>query len=99
MANNDLSVSAQLLNLLEGRLSLSRGTNDTDGNGTPCSPDTPSTLRDLLCSLVGEQVQITTEFGIVAGTLIAVQTDYIVLIETGDQVLVRIEKIESFNEL
>lgn len=66
----------------------------------PCIPCTPTTLREVLLSLVNEQVQVTTPFGAITGTLIAVQDDYIVIIETsGDQVLVRIDKTELISEL
>ncbi len=63
------------------------------------TPDTTS-LRDVLMDLVNEQVEVTTPFGPVTGTLISVKSDYIVLIEAdGSQVLVRIEKIELVSNL
>ncbi len=41
-------------------------------------------------------MQVTNAFGVVSGTLLAVQEDYIIIIEdTGSQVLVPIEEIES----
>lgn len=66
---------------------------------TPPTPTTPSTLRELLLTLVNEQVQVTTPFGAVSGLLLAVRDDYIVLVEEGSQVLVRIEQIELVSEL
>ncbi len=68
---------------------------------TPPSPGpiTPETLRELLLTLVNEQVQVTTPFGEVSGLLLAVRNDYIVIIEAGSQVLVRIDKIELVSEL
>lgn len=57
------------------------------------------TFRDVLLSLVNEQIEVTTPFGIITGTLIAVREDYIVLIEDiGDQVHVQISKIELVTE-
>ncbi|WBX80857.1 DUF2642 domain-containing protein [Virgibacillus salarius] len=61
---------------------------------------TPSTIRELLQSLVNEQIEITTPFGTVTGTLLMVRSDYVVLIEnTGEQTLIRINKIELITEL
>ncbi|WP_161493835.1 DUF2642 domain-containing protein [Virgibacillus necropolis] len=49
----------------------------------------------MLRNLVNQQVQVTTPFGTVTGTLIAVKYNYIVISESsGNQVLVRTEKIE-----
>ncbi|MFD1848469.1 DUF2642 domain-containing protein [Oceanobacillus bengalensis] len=70
------------------------------GNGTTPPPGTPTTVRELLISLLNEQVGLTTPFGTVTGTLINVQNDYVTLIEdSGVQVLVRIDKIEFVSEL
>lgn len=56
----------------------------------------PGTKRGLLKSLVGEQVEVSTPFGFLSGTLLSSKKDYIVLIdETDTQVFVRIEKIET----
>jgi len=68
---------------------------------TPPSPPTPpTTMREVLLSLVNEQVAVTTPFDVITGTLIAVRDDYIVVIEnSGAQVLVRIDKIELVSEL
>ncbi|SFB05789.1 Protein of unknown function [Lentibacillus halodurans] len=89
--NNNVSIDLPGFDLNAGlNLGLGRG------NGT----DTPTTLREVLMELVNEQVEVTTPFGPVSGTLIAVRDDYIVLIETnGNQVLVRIENIELVSEL
>ncbi len=83
---------------------------DLGSGNIPCIPDTPTppvvppetptTIRDVLFDLVNEQVQVTTPFGVVTGTLLSVKTDYIVVIDTsGDQVLVRIDKIEFISEV
>lgn len=66
---------------------------------TPAPPTIPTTLRELLLSLVNEQVEVTTPIGAVSGLLLMVRDDYIVLIEDGSQVLIRIEKIELVSEL
>lgn len=66
---------------------------------TPAPPTVPTTLRELLLSLVNEQVEVTTPIGAVSGLLLMVRDDYIVLIEDGSQVLIRIEKIELVSEL
>ncbi|SDI86575.1 DUF2642 domain-containing protein [Natribacillus halophilus] len=109
MANsNQNELSMRLFNQLSNLntslldLRLSRGGNANMSGPTreTCPPDQPNTLRDLLCTLVGNQVQVTTPFGEVAGTLIAVRDDYIVMVDdTGTQVLVRIDVIEAVSEL
>lgn len=70
---------------------------DSD-NGIP-SPNFPTTLREVLLSLIGEQINITVPMDVVTGTLIAVRNDYVLLVEsTGDQVLIRLDKIELVSE-
>lgn len=66
---------------------------------TPIPPGVPTTMRELLLTLVNEQVQVTVPFGTVSGLLLTVRDDYIVVIEAGSQVLIRIEKIEFVSEL
>ncbi|UOR11547.1 DUF2642 domain-containing protein [Halobacillus amylolyticus] len=66
----------------------------------PTTPTTPTTLREVLLTLVNEQVEVTTPFGVVTGTLLVVESDYVVIVESsGAQVLVRIEKIELVSEM
>ncbi|WP_246145010.1 DUF2642 domain-containing protein [Oceanobacillus sojae] len=95
--NNDSTLSHNFsLNLpgfsLDGGQNLNLSLGKWGGGGTP---GTPTTIREVLLSLVNEQVQVTTPFDTISGTLLAVQDDYIVIIEaSGSQVLVRIEKIE-----
>ncbi|WP_099157195.1 DUF2642 domain-containing protein [Virgibacillus ndiopensis] len=73
------------------------GTGDSVTPPTP--PESPTTIRELLLSLVNEQVQVTTPFDTITGTLLLVRDDYVVIIEaTGNQVLVRIDKIELVSE-
>ena len=73
------------------------GIKKPDKSPPPC---TPTTFREVLLSLVNEQVQVTTPFGVVTGTLLAVKSDYIVMIDdSGDQVLIHIDKIELISEL
>ncbi|SFM01524.1 DUF2642 domain-containing protein [Salibacterium qingdaonense] len=106
MARVNASASAnieQLVNQLSN-VSASIGGGTSSNNDTPpttaCSPNTPGTLWEVLCSLVGEQIEVTTPFGVVDGTLLSVQSDYIVLVDdTGSQVLVRYGNIETVNEL
>lgn len=63
-------------------------------------PVEPTTMRGLLASLVNENVQITTPFDTLTGTLIAVQNDYIALVGTdGEVFLVAIAKIQAVSEL
>lgn len=69
-------------------------------NPTPPSCPAPQTLKEVLRCLLNEQVEVTTPFGPVSGTLIAVKEDYIVLVEAdGSQVLVRMDKIELVSEV
>ncbi|WP_010651800.1 DUF2642 domain-containing protein [Oceanobacillus massiliensis] len=80
--------------------SISVGGNPLDPITPTPTPAGPATIRQVLQSLVNEQVEVTTPFGPVSGTMLAVRDDYIVLVEsTGAQVLVRIENIELVNEL
>lgn len=89
MANGELSLTLQLLNLLlEIRLAKQ--------NNCPTPPNGNGTIRDVLLGLVGRRVTVTTSFDVITGTLLTVQTDYIIIIEdTGSQVLVRIAEIEA----
>lgn len=77
-----------------GGISIGGG-GDDGGNGN----GTPSTIRELLLTLVGEAIEVTVPFGTVSGTLLSVQNDYIVLIDAAEQVLVPIGQIEIVNEL
>ncbi|SFQ31778.1 DUF2642 domain-containing protein [Salibacterium halotolerans] len=103
MARVNASASAnieQLVNQLSNVSANIGGGTSSNNDTTTCSPNTPDTLREVLCSLVGEQIEVTTPFGVVDGTLLSVQSDYIVLVDdTGAQVLVRYENIETVNEL
>lgn len=85
------------LNVDLGGVSTSPPTGTPPGNG-PTPPGTPTTMRELLMTLINEQVEVTTPFGTVSGLLLAVKDDYIVIIENGSQVLVRIEAIELVSE-
>jgi len=76
-----------------------------NGNGYPegdvCPDRTiPETIIDILCSLISEQVEVTTPFGVITGFLLDVKRDYVVILEdNGDQVLVRTAKIESVSPI
>lgn len=62
--------------------------------------NTPETIIDVLCTLINEQVDVITPFGVITGTLLEVKSDYIVILEdTGAQVLVRTDKIESVSPI
>jgi len=62
--------------------------------------NTPETIIDVLCSFINDQIEVTTPFGVVTGTLLDVNRNYIVLLENnGDQVLVRTEKVESVSPM
>lgn len=62
-------------------------------------PAPPTSLRELLLTLVNEQVQITTPFGAVSGLLLFVGDDYVAVVEDGSQILIRISQIELVSEL
>ncbi|MTW87810.1 DUF2642 domain-containing protein [Virgibacillus dakarensis] len=103
--NTDLSVDLPGLDV-DLNVGIGDGSGNGSGNGSDngsetCPPTTPTTIREVLCNALNEQVQVTTPFGMVSGLLIAVRNDYIVLIEsgTGDQVLVRIDKIEFISQM
>ena len=67
----------------------------------PPAPGLPTTLREVLLSLVGERVTISVPFDDgLTGILVAVRDDYVVLVDsvTGDQLLIRIAKIELVRE-
>ncbi|MFB5189395.1 DUF2642 domain-containing protein [Alicyclobacillus fastidiosus] len=62
----------------------------------PTAPAEPLTLRQALLRLLNENVVITTPFEPVTGTLIAVEDDYVAVVEpTSNLVLIPIRKIES----
>lgn len=64
------------------------------------TPSTPTNLQEYLLTLLNEQVQISTPFDTLTGTLMAVQNDYVVLVEsTGSLVFVAISQIETVTEL
>ncbi|GAB4075118.1 hypothetical protein GCM10028778_26210 [Barrientosiimonas marina] len=66
----------------------------------PSQPSSPQTMRDVLLNLQNDQVEITTPFGPVTGTLIAVKDNYAVLVESdGSLNLVPIDKIEQVSQL
>lgn len=74
------------------------GVSTSPSTGKPPAGNVPTTMRELLMTLVNEQVEVTTPFETVSGLLLAVKDDYIVLVESGSQVLVRIEAIELVSE-
>ncbi|MEN1967134.1 DUF2642 domain-containing protein [Lentibacillus sp. N15] len=95
--SNDFSLNLPGLNV---DFDVDIGGSGSGGGTIPTPPDTPKTIRDVLMNLLNEQVQITTPFDTVTGTLIAVKDDYVVLVEgNGDQTLVRIDKIEFVGEM
>ncbi|MFD2760010.1 DUF2642 domain-containing protein [Lentibacillus juripiscarius] len=98
--NSNLSVDLPRFDFNAG-VNVDVGTGSgTDTPTEPAPPQGPSTVREVLMNLVNEQVEVTTPFGPVSGTLLAVKNDYIVLIEAdGSQALVRIPKIELVSEL
>ncbi|MFS0786528.1 DUF2642 domain-containing protein [Shouchella sp. 1P09AA] len=60
----------------------------------------PVSERELLWCLTGKDIEVSTPFGFLSGTLLAVKRDYIVLLdETDTQVLVRFAKIETVRSL
>jgi len=68
----------------------------------PTNPDfPPSTLRELLLSLLNKEVQILTPFDTpLTGILIAVELDYVVLRESdGTEVLINFSTIEAAGEI
>ncbi|WP_165351744.1 DUF2642 domain-containing protein [Priestia megaterium] len=69
--------------------------------GTGAStPSTPTDLRSYLSTLLNEQVEITTPGDTNTGTLVAVKSDYIALIESsGTTVLIPISSIETVRKL
>jgi hypothetical protein len=94
--NTDVSVDLPGLDL-DVDLNLGRRRPDP---APPAPPARPTTMREVLLSLVNERVQVTTPMDVITGTLIAVRNDYIVVIEnSGAQVLIRIDKIELVSEL
>ncbi|GAK12656.1 DUF2642 domain-containing protein [Geomicrobium sp. JCM 19039] len=59
-----------------------------------------TSLYQLLASLINENVQITTQFGIVIGAVLEVNSDYVVIQETdGALAFVRFTKIEVITDV
>ena len=73
---------------------------DLPNLGSLC-PSTPNSIRSLLSSLVGKQVVIATPFDPqLSGTVLSVESDYVVLVETdGSLDYVNISKIETVTAL
>lgn len=68
--------------------------------GFPIKWRKPTTTLELLYSLNGKQVEVSTPFGFVTGMLLKTKADYIVLLDELDKVvLVRIRKIETVRPL
>ncbi|WP_368780988.1 DUF2642 domain-containing protein [Alicyclobacillus fastidiosus] len=62
----------------------------------PVRPQGPANLRQALLHLLDQNVVITTQFESITGTLIRVERDYVVVVETTSNiVLIPIRKIES----
>ncbi|WP_010529275.1 hypothetical protein [Lentibacillus jeotgali] len=99
--DNGLNFSVDLPGFdFDAGFNVDLGTDDETVTPVDPSPSTPETLRDVLLELQNEQVEVTTPFGPVTGTVISVQNDYVVLVEAdGSQVLVPIESIELVSEL
>ncbi|SHH10873.1 DUF2642 domain-containing protein [Virgibacillus chiguensis] len=59
----------------------------------------PSTVREALLELLNQNVQLTTNFGMITGTVSQVKNDYTVITEdTNAQVLVPIYNVELLSE-
>lgn len=96
-SNSNPSVSVDLPGI-DFDVDLGFGRRETET--PPSTPTTPATIREVMQSLVNEQVEITTPFDMITGTLLLVRDDYVVVVEnSGAQVLVRIDKIELVSEL
>lgn len=65
----------------------------------PISPSQPTTIRNFLLRNVNNSVEVTTPNETLSGTLIAVENDYIAMVSSGELFLVRLDKIESAQEL
>jgi hypothetical protein len=99
----NLSINLPGFNL-DSELNLGTGSNDSDSGPNPgddeVSVPEPESMLDVLRNLVNEQVEITTPFGTVTGTLLNVEESYIVMIEAnGNRVLVRTDKIELITDM
>lgn len=58
------------------------------------------TLRAFLTNLINEQVTISTPLEPITGTLIAVQRDYVVVVESdGSLVLIPLSQIQTVTEM
>lgn len=105
--NNNSEISENISINLPGfsadaglNLGFGSGNNGTETPPDTLPPNTPTTIREVLLNLVNEQVEVSVPFGTVAGTLLVVRDDYIVIVEaSGAQVLVRIENIELVSEM
>jgi hypothetical protein len=87
------------LNLDFGRLGRTRSEATPVTPPSAPAPGQPENVPQLLATLVNEQVEITTPYGVVSGVLLAVRDDYVVVVQNDAHVLVRTEKIELLNEL
>lgn len=97
--NTSFNLNTNLSDLLDVDIDVDVDV-DISTDGDVSNPNSPSSLRALLESLLNEQIQVTTPFDTISGTLIAVKSNYIVIVEgSGNLVFVVIENIESVVEL
>ena len=69
-------------------------------HGFPVKWRKPLTKWELLYSLTGTQVEVSTPFGMKVGTLLKTKIDYIVMVDELDaQIFVNISKIETVRPL
>ncbi|GIN61737.1 hypothetical protein J27TS8_17300 [Robertmurraya siralis] len=111
--NNDILRQMLLSNLqlLSQTVNVSVGSNtgDLTGNldgvlgniGSSLFPNkNRQTLRAFLINLLNQQVTISTPLEPITGTLIAVQRDYVVMVESdGSLVLIPLSQIQTVTEM
>ncbi|QLK09007.1 hypothetical protein BMG_5755 (plasmid) [Priestia megaterium] len=66
------------------------------GSGGAPIPSPITTIRQRLLDLLADQVVITTPTGLYAGTLVAVQVDYIAVVAPTGTYLIPIDQIQTF---
>ncbi|WP_394514558.1 hypothetical protein [Priestia aryabhattai] len=71
--------------------------NPAGGNTPIPNPNPITTVRQRLLDLLTEQVAITTPTGVFAGTVVAVQTDYVAIVNSTGTALIPFDQIQTFS--
>lgn len=101
LGNLQLLSQAINVNLITPAEEVAQNVEEVVGNiGSLFPSKNRQTLRAFLMNLLNDQVTISTPLEPITGTLIAVQRDYVVMVESdGSLVLIPLSQIQSVTEM